>query len=42
MDDWENFSETLLSEKEDYHSHLNIKYIADVNYAQAEFKEILN
>ena len=33
MDDWKKFNETLLPEKEDFYSHLNMKDITDTrNY----------
>ena len=32
MDDWEKFSETLLHEKGDFYSHLNMENITDANY----------
>ena len=32
MDDWEKFSETLLPEKGDFYSHLNMENITDANY----------
>ena len=36
MDDWEKFNETLLPEKKDFHSHLNLGNIADADYAHAK------
>ena len=36
IDDWENFSESLLPEKEDFYSHLNMENITDADYAQAK------
>ena len=36
MDDWEKFNETSLPEKEDFYSHLNMKDIADADYAHAK------
>ena len=36
MDDWENFNETLLPEKQDFYSHLNTEDIADANDAHAK------
>ena len=36
MDDWENFSESLLPEKEDFYSHLNMENITDADYAHAK------
>ena len=35
-DDWEKFNETLLLEKEDFYSHLNMDDIADAEYAHAK------
>ena len=32
MDDWENFSEISLSEKEDFSSNLNAEDITDADY----------
>ena len=32
MDDWETFSETLLPEKEDFYSHLNMEDVTDADY----------
>ena len=32
MDDWEQFNETSLPEKEDSHSHLNMEDITDADY----------
>ena len=32
IDDWEKFSETLLLEKEDFYSHLNMEDITDADY----------
>ena len=32
MDDWEKFSETSLTEKEDFYSHLNMEDITDADY----------
>ena len=32
MDDWEKFNDTLLPEIEDYYNHLNMEYIANVNF----------
>ena len=34
MDDWEEFNETLLIEKENFYSHLNMKDITDAEYGQ--------
>ena len=31
MDDWEKFNETLLTEKEDFYSHLNMEDITDTD-----------
>ena len=36
MDDWEKFNETLLLEKEDFYSYLNMEDIADEDYAHAK------
>ena len=36
MEDWENFDESLLSEKEDFYSHLNMEDITDADYAHAK------
>ena len=36
MDDWENFNEISLPEKENFYSHLNSKDITDSNYAHAK------
>ena len=42
MDDWEKFSKTLLPEKEDFHTYLNIEDITDADYAHAKkFGKIL-
>ena len=32
MDDWEKFSETILPEKEDFYSQLNMEDITDAGY----------
>ena len=32
MDDWENFNETTLLEKEEFQSNLNIEDITDADY----------
>ena len=32
MDDWGNFNETSLPEKEDFYSHLNLEDITDADY----------
>ena len=32
INDWEQFNETLLLEKEDFYSHLNMEDITDANY----------
>ena len=32
INDWEKFNETLLLEKEDFYSHLNMEDITDANY----------
>ena len=34
MDDWEKFIVSLLSEKQDFYSHLNIENITDADYTQ--------
>ena len=36
MADWEKFSETLLPEKEDFYSHLNMEDITDADYVHAK------
>ena len=36
MDDWEKFGETLLPEKEDFYSHLNMEDITDADYPYAK------
>ena len=36
INDWENFSETSLPEKEKFYSHLNMEDITDVDYAHEE------
>ena len=36
MDNWEKFNETLLSEKEYFHSHLNMEDITDEDYMHAK------
>ena len=36
MDDWKKFNETLLPEKDDFHSHLNLEDIADAGYAHTK------
>ena len=43
MNDWKKFSETLLSEKEDFYSLLNMENITDADYAHAkkDFLKIL-
>ena len=35
MDDWKKFNETLLPEKGDFYSHLNMEDITDGGYAHA-------
>ena len=35
MNDWEKFNETLLPEKEDFYSHLNMEDITDEDYMHA-------
>ena len=36
MEDWEKFNEALLTEKEDFYSHLNMEDINDADYAHAK------
>ena len=36
MDDWEKFNETLLSQKENFYSHLNMEDITDAGYAHTK------
>ena len=36
MDDWEKFNETLLPEKEDFYSHLNMEDITDADYTHTK------
>ena len=36
MGDWEKFIETLLPEKEDFYSHLNMEDITDADYAHTK------
>ena len=36
MDDWEEFSETSLPEKEDFYSHLNMENITDADYVHTK------
>ena len=36
MDDWEKFNETSSTEKEDFHSHLNMEDITDADYVHAK------
>ena len=36
MDDWENFSESSLPEKEDFYSHLNMEIITDADYVHTK------
>ena len=36
MDDWEKFNETLLPEKEDFYSHLNMEDITDGDCAHVK------
>ena len=36
MDDWEKFNETLLIEKEDIYSHLNMEDITDADYKHGQ------
>ena len=36
MNDWETFNETLLPEKEDCNSHLNMEDITETDYPYAK------
>ena len=36
MDNWEKFNETLLPEKKDFYSHLNMEDITDADYVHAK------
>ena len=36
MDDWENFNETSLPEKEDFYSHLNMEDVTDADQAHVK------
>ena len=36
MDDWKNFRETSLPEKEDFSIHLNMEDITNIDYTQAK------
>ena len=36
MDNWENFNETSLAEKEYFYSHLNMEDITDADYAHTK------
>ena len=36
MDEWDEFNETSLSEKEDFNSHLNMEDITDADYEHAK------
>ena len=36
MNDWENFSETLLPKKDDFYSHINMEDITDADYRHAK------
>ena len=36
MDDWKNFCETSLPEKEDFHNPLNMKYVTDQGCAHSK------
>ena len=40
MDDWEKINETLLPEKEDFYSHLDMEDLHDVDYTHTK-KEFL-
>ena len=39
MDNWKKFNETLLPQKEDFYSHLNIEAITDANYTHSNWGE---
>ena len=43
MDNWEKFNKTLLPEKEDFYSHLNMEDITDADYTHVKivFAKIL-
>ena len=41
MDDWEKFNETLLPEKQDFYSHLNMEDITDADYAHVKSDKLL-
>ena len=42
IDNWEKFEETLLLEKEDFYSHLNMEDITDADYTHGkEFAKVL-
>ena len=36
MDDWAKFNETLLTEKEEFYSHLNVEDITEADFAHAK------
>ena len=36
MDDWEKFNETILTEKKEFYSNLNMEDIADADYMHAK------
>ena len=36
MDKWKKFNETLLPEKEDFYSHLNMEDIIDADYTHGK------
>ena len=36
MDDWENFNEASLLEKEDFYIHLNMEDITDADYTHTK------
>ena len=42
MDDWKKFNETLLPEKDDFYSHLNMEDITDAHCTDAKCVKILN
>ena len=40
VNDWEKVNETLLAEKEDFYSHLNMEDITDADYMHRKFVKI--
>ena len=36
IDNWEKFNETLLPEKEDFYSHLNMEDVTDADYTHTK------